>query len=125
MNHGEQLARAIATKDSAALLSLLDPEVDFKGLTPHRFWEGASSQEVLDVLLGHWFEPDDQVTAIEAIETGTVADRERLTYRFHVSSHVGGLGEELVTEQQAYFTVQDGRINYLRMMCSGFRPTAP
>jgi hypothetical protein len=45
---------------------------------------------VLEVLLGNWFEPEDVVTAVEAVDTGTVIDRERVTYRLRLSTPAGG-----------------------------------
>lgn len=34
---GERFAQALAKKDMAGLLDVLDSEVDFRGLTPGRF----------------------------------------------------------------------------------------
>jgi hypothetical protein len=68
---------------------LLAPDVDFRALTPDKFWEASSASEVVDdVILGRWLEPTDRIDALE---------------------------------QPAYFTVADGRIAWLRIMCSGFR----
>jgi hypothetical protein len=122
---GERFARAIAEKDSSALLELLAPEIDFRAMTPGRFWEAATAVEVVDgVILGHWFEPTDQIETIEAIEHGAVVDRERVSYRFRVSNADGAF----IVEQQAYFGVEHDAITWLRVMCSGYRsvehPTA-
>lgn len=59
---GAESARALAAKNSSRLLELLDPEVDFRGLTPSRSWEAGD---------------------------------------------------------------RDGRIEWMRVVCSGFRPAAP
>jgi hypothetical protein len=116
---GEQFARALAAKDSERLLALLAPNVDFKAMTPSRFWEAGSAREVVDgVMLGHWFEPGDRIDAIESIEHDRVADRQRVGYRFRVSNQDGAF----VVEQQAYFAVEDDRIAWLRIMCAGYRP---
>ena len=116
---GERFARAIAEKDSSALLELLAPEIDFRAMTPGRFWEAATAVEVVDdVILGHWFEPTDHIETIEAIEQGAVVDRERVSYRFRVSN----AGGAFIVEQQAYFGVEHDAITWLRVMCSGYRP---
>ena len=36
---GEQFARALAAKDFGRVAELLHPEIDFRGMTPRRFWE--------------------------------------------------------------------------------------
>ncbi len=119
MGIGERFARAVAAKDAPALLGLLAPEVDFRAMTPSRFWESNSAVEVVDdVVLGKWFEPTDLIESIEGIEHDVVIDRERVGYRFRVTNADGAF----VVEQQAYLGVQDDRIAWLRIMCSGYRP---
>jgi len=93
---GERFARAVAAKDAPALLGLLDSEVDFKAMTPRRFWEASSAREMVDdVILGHWFEAQDRIEAVERIETDTVGDRHRVGYRFRVTNPTG----EFMVEQ--------------------------
>jgi hypothetical protein len=119
MQIGERFARAIAAKDAPALLGLLAPEVDFRAMTPVRFWESNSAVEVVDdVVFGKWFEPTDAIESIEGIENDVVMDRERVGYRFRVTNADGAF----VVEQQAYLGVQDDRIAWLRIMCTGYRP---
>ena len=116
---GERFAAALAAKDATGLQSLMADDIDFRALTPKRFWEETTPAAVVgNVMLGHWFEPTDVITAVESVETGNVEDRDSLTYRFHVSNPEG----EFTVEQQAYYEVTDGRISYLRMLCSGYRP---
>jgi hypothetical protein len=75
---GQLFAAALAKKDTAALLDILDSEVDFRGLTPGRFWETGSAQALVDdILLGAWFEADDHIDSLESVELGSVADRAR------------------------------------------------
>src|SRR4029453_7129187 len=115
---GERFARAIAAKDAPALLALLAPRIDFRAMTPGRFWEADSSAQLVDeVILGTWFGPTDRIEAIEEIESGKVADRERVGYRFRVTNDDG----VFLVEQQAYLGVGDEGITWLRIMCSGFR----
>lgn len=115
---GEQFARAFAAKDAGALRDLLAPDVDFRALTPDKFWEARSASEVVDdVILGRWLARADHIDALESVEHDAVVDRERVGYRLRGTNDDG----PFVLEQQAYFTVADGRIAWLRIMCSGYR----
>ena len=118
-NHiGQRFAEALARKDAPGLLDLLDPEVDFRGLTPSRFWEASSATALVDdIILGAWFEADDRIDALEHVELGSVADRDRVAYLLRVTTPDG----TFLVEQQAYYGVDNGRISWLRILCSGFR----
>lgn len=115
---GRAFAQALGTKDFEAIHGLLDQAVDFRGLTPRRSWEASSSREVIDTILTTWFDDSDTLEEIESIRTGSIADREHVSYRFRRVNADG----PFVIEQQAYYTEQDGRINWMRVLCSGFRP---
>jgi hypothetical protein len=118
---GERFAQALAKKDTQGLLDVLDPEVDFRGLTPGRFWEATSAKALVDdVILGAWFEADDHIDSLEDVQLGSVADRDRVSYLLRVSNPDG----VHLVEQQAYFGVENGRINWLRILCSGYRAIA-
>jgi hypothetical protein len=115
---GERFAQALAKKDMAGLLDVLDSEVDFRGLTPGRFWEASSAKALVDdVLLGAWFEADDHIESLEDVQLGSVADRDRVSYLLRISNPDG----LFLGEQQAYFGVENDRINWLRILCSGYR----
>jgi ketosteroid isomerase-like protein len=115
---GADFARAFAEKDAARMRELLHPEVDFRGLTPSRSWEASGVDSVLEVLFGNWVEDKDQVESLDAVEEDSVADRERVGYRCSVINPDG----RFVFEQQAYLTARDGKIDWMRVVCSGFRP---
>ena len=116
---GQRFAQALAAKDREALLAVLAPAVDFRGLTPNSPWEATSAEALVDdVLLGAWFEPTDAIDALEAVDCDGMADRERVAYRLRGHNPDGAF----VVEQQAYFTSEDGQISWLRVLCSGFRP---
>ncbi len=117
---GEDFARAVAAKDHARVLELLHPEVDFRGMTPTRIWEAATPEEIEAVLFAQWFEDKDVIEGIDALDTDSFADRERVGYRFRVRNPDG----LHLCEQQAYVGERDGRIGWLRIMCAGFRPVA-
>ena len=118
---GTRFARAFTAKDFAAVLDLLDPDVDFRGLTPNRAWEAQTAEELVASVLRTWLDDDDRVEGIDRIETDTMADRERVGYRFTVSNPDG----RFVVEQQAYLMARDGRIVWMRALCTGFRPLEP
>ena len=71
-----------------------------------------------EILLGHWLDDTDHVTELISVATGRVADREHVAYRFRLES----AGVSYIAEQQAYYTVSGGKIDWLRMLCSGTRP---
>jgi hypothetical protein len=115
---GASFAAALAAKDFARIRDLLHPEVDFRGLTPSRNWEAADAETVIGSVLRQWFEDSDQIEELEHVETAAFADRERVGYRFLVRNPEG-LFE---VEQQVYIGERDGRIGWMRSVCSGFRP---
>ena len=115
---GADFARALAAKDAAAIRELIHPEIDFRGLTPSRAWEASGRDELISILLESWFEDKDEIESLESVESDIVADRERVGYRFRVTNPDG----RHVVEQQAYLADRDGKIAWMRVVCSGFRP---
>lgn len=116
---GSRFALALAAKDEAALTALLSESVDFKALTPRRAWEADNPASVLTVLLGTWFEPQDEITEVlDLSEGGDVADTQHVSYRFALRTPDG----PHVAEQQVYYRSEGEQIGYLRVLCSGFRP---
>jgi hypothetical protein len=73
---------------------------------------------VVDDVLRFWFEDSDELEQVVAIGTDSFADRRRVGYRFEGRNPDG----PFVVEQQAYYTERDGRIDWMRVVCSGFRP---
>ena len=59
----------------------------------------------------------DHVDEVVAVATDAFADRQRVAYRLRGHNDDG----PFVVEQQAYFTERDGRIDWMRVLCSGFR----
>ncbi len=116
---GERFVRALAAKDPNALRDVLADDVDFGALTPRQHWDASGPDQLIDdVLLGRWFEPSDHIEELCSVTDAIVADRQHIAYRFRVRN---GDGEFLV-EQQAYYTEHNDKINWLRVLCSGFRP---
>src|ERR1700730_9674384 len=107
---GREFAEALGRKDAVRLRALLRTDVDFRAMTPGRFWESDSADTVVDdILLGKWFEPSDEITEIVDIETATVGLRQRVGYRFSVTNPDG----RYVVDQQAYLQPDGGRIGWL------------
>ena len=63
---GLRFVDAIAAKDRDRLRDLLDPDVDFRGLTPSRSWEAPTPNGVAEIAFGSWFEPQDHI--VETLE---------------------------------------------------------
>jgi hypothetical protein len=115
---GEAYVDAVVSGDADRLSALLADDVDFRAVTPSRAWEAGSPADVLDIVLGHWFTPEDGPRELVRSSRDRFADRERVDYRMLVH---GPDGDTLV-EQTAYYAVRDGRIGWMRVACSGFRP---
>jgi len=115
---GAEFVQALAAKDEQRLRDLMHPEIDFRGLTPRRFWEASDADTVISVIFGHWFEDSDVIESVERVETDMVIDRERVGYRLAVRN----ADRRFLVEQQAYLYDRDGRIAWMRVLCSGYRP---
>lgn len=115
---GERFAEAIAARDAAALASLMTDDVDFRGLTPGRSWEATDPDAVLEVVLGNWFEEKDHILSMVRTEGHQVGDTRQVSYRFEIDNPDGAR----VVEQHAYYREQDDRIEFMRVLCSGYRP---
>jgi hypothetical protein len=115
---GRAFAEALGRKDFARVTALLDPQIDFRGLTPRRAWEASDAATAVSEVLRMWFEDSDELEQVVMIDSDSFADRNRVAYRFHGHNPDG----PFVVEQQAYYTERDGRIDWMRVLCSGFRP---
>ncbi len=113
---GREFALALAEKDFDKIAGLLDPQIDFKGLTPNRSWEASDPASMISGVLMQWFEEEDEIELL-SLETDVFADRERVGYRFGVRNPEG----RFVVEQQLYVSGRDGCIDWMRSVCSGFR----
>ena len=67
---GGRFATALTEKDFARAGELFHPEVDFRALTPSRFWEASSPDEVVADILPKWLEPSDEVESLDATVRG-------------------------------------------------------
>jgi hypothetical protein len=115
---GKAYAEALARKDFAAITSLMRPALDFRGMTPSRSWEAGTPDELVEGVLRKWFEDSDEIEELVSLESDSFADCERVGYRFSVTNPDG----RFLVEQQAYLREEEGRIAWMRVICSGFRP---
>jgi hypothetical protein len=116
-NVGAAFAQALAIKDWTSVRSLLADDLDFRGMTPNQIWE-ASADELETKVLRQWFEDDEIMDGLVECDSRTVGNVECVRYLIRV---IYVEGPHLV-EQQAYFRTENGRINWLRIMCSGSMP---
>jgi len=62
---GPRFVAALAAKDTDGLVALFASKVDFRGMTPGRFWEADSPQRVVNEVLYEWYEPEDVIERID------------------------------------------------------------
>jgi hypothetical protein len=117
---GPRFVEALATRDPEALRAVLHSEVDFRGLTPNRFWEAHDRDAVVEIVFGVWFGLDAELEELVLVHSDAFADREQVRFRFRGRNRDG----PMVVEQQAYLTGRDGLIGWMRVVCSGQRPAA-
>lgn len=115
---GRAFAEALVRKDWDAVEALLHPAIDFRGMTPGRVWEAATPAEVVTDVLRHWIGDDDVIDEVLRLESTAFADRRHVGYRVRGHNPDGSF----VFEDHAHLEERDGRIGWLRVMCSGFRP---
>jgi hypothetical protein len=113
---GQAFAEAFAAKDASQIARLMHPEIDFHGLTPNRTWRAKGTEQVVSNVLQLWFDDFDDGAKLVEVASHSFADTESLTYRFTGRDDEG----PFVCEQHAYLTEDDGRINSIRLVCSGF-----
>ena len=115
---GGVLADAVVARDFARIRELLHTEIDFRGMTPTRLWVAdgpAGVEETFCTWLEH---PEREVDRIEPTDRITIQDTARVGWLVHGRNAQG----PFTFEQQAYVREQDGRIVWLRVMCTGPRP---
>ena len=115
---GTDFAHAFADRDADRVRELVHARVEFRALTPSRTWEADDADALVAILFDNWLEDSDEVESLETVETDSFADRERVGYRLAVHNPDG----RHLVEQQAYIEERDGKIGWMRVVCSGFRP---
>jgi hypothetical protein len=109
---------AILARNLPRACSALHPDIDFRAMTPNRVWE-ANGPAGVEKVLRAWFEhPERDVEHVDATEPAFVEDTVRVGWRVYGSDNDG----PFIYEQQAYLREKDGRVVWLRVICSGPRP---
>lgn len=109
---------AVLARDFARARGLLHPDIDFRAMTPKRVWE-ADGPATVEETLRAWFEhPERDVERVAPTEPDSVGDTLRVGWRVYGNDANG----PFVYEQQAFVREREGRITWLRVMCSGPRP---
>jgi hypothetical protein len=116
---GERFARAVLAKDWGLVEGVVDPEIDFRALTPGRPWEATAQKGLIEEVFQQWFGPSVDIYEILAISTDRVVGRNRVVYPFRARKPDG----DYVCEQTAYYDKAKGRITNLRILCTGFLPS--
>jgi hypothetical protein len=99
---------------------MIDPAVDFRGLTPRTEWRATNPDEVADIIFGSWFEPTDRIVDVLDVRTRDVADRHHVLYRVRVQNEDG----VSLAEQQGYYdSTAEGPIARMSIVCGGLRPS--
>jgi hypothetical protein len=116
---GERFVDALLAKDWTRVDSAVDPEIDFRALTPGRAWEATTRKDLVEGVFQHWFGPSVEIYEIVDISTDRVVGRNRVVYRFRLRNPDG----DHICEQTAYYDEARGRITNLRILCTGFLPS--
>jgi hypothetical protein len=117
---GERFVRSLLAKDWAGVEGVIDPAIDFRGLTPSSPWEATSAKNLIESVFQVWFEPSDDIYDIVVVAGDHISTRNRIVYRFRVRNR----DEDYVCEQTAYYDETGDKIVTLRILCSGFLNTA-
>ena len=118
---GARFARALATKDFEHIATLLDPAIDFRALTPNQAWEARGPDQVINAVLRRWLDERTEVERLTDLEVEVLSNCRRIGYRLHGHDADG----PFLIDQQAYVEEREGRISWMRVLCSGMRaPTA-
>jgi hypothetical protein len=114
----EGFVRAVAAGDRDAVRAMLEPAVDFRGITPNRSWLHESAEDVIATMCGQWFGGERRIDEIASLVTDDAGDVVRVGYRFHATTPSG----PAFVEQQAYLDVTGDTIRAVRLVCSGYQP---
>lgn len=79
------------------------------GTRPRRLWEASTPDALVN----------DVIDRIESVQASQVGTRTRIGYQLHVTNASGSF----TVEQQAFLDLTDGKITWLRVLCSGFVPS--
>jgi hypothetical protein len=111
---GQRFVAAIARRAWEELAACLDDAVQFRALTPDGLCS-AEDRASAASYIQKWFGKPDQLTLLSS-DVQPMHDRLHIRYRFRAHKD-----QWYLIEQQAYCFVQDGKIQGMDLVCSGFR----
>jgi hypothetical protein len=114
-----ELVDAICARDFAAARDLLHAEIDFRAMTPRRTWEAEGPADVESHLRTWLADPEEEVSSIEPVAQVPFEDTLRVGWRVRGRKASG----PFAFEQLAYVRERDGQVGWMRLICSGPRPT--
>jgi len=114
---GEVFVDALARQAWEDLAACLDDSLRFRALIPSGLRTADDRVSALSYFQ-KWFGDADQLVLVTS-EVLAMHDRLHVTYRFRAHED-----QWYIVEQQAYCVVQEGHIEQMDLLCSGFRPEA-
>jgi hypothetical protein len=113
---GEAFLTALASRDFEQVKAAFHDQIHFRALVPSGIREGINAEEAT-TWLRRWFEDADEFELLNS-SVDQVADRLHVAYRLRLRKNI----EWQIIEQQAYCITNDGRIEVMNLLCSGFCP---
>lgn len=107
----ERLLDALARRDFDGVAACFAPGARLRMLTPGPLREEEGPEAIAE-RFRYWF-GDREGFALRQADVETVVDRVRVHYR--------AAGDGKVTDHTGYLAIEDGRIAWIVMTCSGFR----
>jgi TusA-related sulfurtransferase len=112
---GESFLAALMARDFDALEQIFTPKVRFRSLVPSGERFGATAAKAVG-WLRKWFGDED---TIDVLQSSIEVLHDVLSIQYRLMVHNSYAGWQVI-EQQAYCSVQEGRIADMRLVCSGF-----
>jgi hypothetical protein len=114
---GHALLDRLMAADWDGAGALLSADVQFRAITPRKFFELESRSDVI-AAFRNWFLAGWR-DGVDGVEDGAVEGRARLRYRVRWTD---AYGQPFVFEQQVYYEADDSGITWIELMCSGHIP---
>ena len=113
---GHEWIEAIIQKDFDRLATLCQPDVSSSLLLPKRFLTYDNVGD-LTAKVKDWYNEYDSIDKEQA-RVAMVGQKLGIFYRLNCTE----IGASYTIEQHVYCTIRDGRIEQLKLICSGFQP---
>lgn len=111
---GEALVDRLMAGDASGAAALLSPDVQFRAVTPKKFFELAGRDDVM-AAFDRWFRAGWR-EALESFAADAVGPRQHMTYRVRWSDEYC---RRFVFEQHVYYEADGSGITWVELLCSG------